>query len=381
MSQIIILGAGFGGLSSANELHRLLGDKHKIILIDRKKKFSVGASNLWVMLGKRSRESCEKEISLIENKGIKFVNEDIVDINTDEKRVYTTTNYFKYDYLIIALGTELYPEAVMGFKESALNLYEMAGAHDISQEIEKFYRGRIVILISRMPFKCPAAPYEAGFLLDEYFRNNGRRENVSITICTPEPQPLPTAGKAGSELMMELLKAKNILLRHREKALSIDSQRKIIVFESGVEERFDLLIGVPAHIPPIVAKKFVNESNWIQVDKSTLKTSVKDVYAIGDVTILKLSNSMAIPKAGIFADEEGSVVAFNIASEILGKQETKSFEGRGYCFLETGNMESAKIEGSFFTEPEPRIVIKNVSKENYYEKIKFEKDTIERFFG
>jgi len=147
MSQIIILGAGFGGLSSANELHRLLGDKHKIILIDRKKKFSVGASNLWVMLGKRSRESCEKEISLIENKGIKFVNEDIVDINTDEKRVYTTTNYFKYDYLIIALGTELYPEAVMGFKESALNLYEMAGAHDISQEIEKFYRGRIVILM------------------------------------------------------------------------------------------------------------------------------------------------------------------------------------------------------------------------------------------
>ena len=379
MSQIVILGAGFGGLSTANELQKLLGDKHKIILIDKKKKFSVGTSNLWVMLGKRSPESCEKEIMLIENKGIKFVNEEIVEISTDEKKVYTTTNYIKYDYLVIALGAELYPHAIPGFSESAFNLYDMAGAYSISQEIEKFYRGKIVILISRIPFKCPSAPYEAGFLLDEYFKNKERRENISIAICTPELQPLPSGGKSADEFMTELLKAKNISLRTGVKALSIDSQRKIISFENGDEERFDLLIGVPAHIVPNVAKKFVNESNWIPVDKATLMTSVKDVYAIGDVNIIKLSNGMAVPKAGIFADEEGSVVAFNIASEILGKQETKSFEGKGYCFLETGNMESARIDGTFFEEPVPKVVIKPVSRENYYDKLKFETDAIQKF--
>ena len=379
MSQIVILGAGFGGLAAANELQRLLGDKHKIILIDKKKKFFVGTSKLWVMLGKRTVESCEKEISLIEKKGIKFINDEVVDINTEEKKVFTTTNYFKYDYLIISPGAELSLEHILGFKENALNLYDMQGVAKIYEELEKFYRGKIVLLISRLPFKCPGAPYEAAFLLDDFFKNKGRREQVSITICTPEPVPLPAAGKHCGNIMVEMLKSRNIILRNSAKALSIDEKRKKIVFEDDKEELFDLLIGVPSHTAPRAVKKFINESGWIPVDKSSLKTSIKSVYAIGDVAGIKLANGMMLPKAGIFAEEEAKVVAFNIASEINEQKETKAFEGKGYCFLETGNNEAAKISGNFFEEPEPKVDILPVSKENYSEKIRFEKQRLDEW--
>ncbi len=380
MAQIVILGAGFGGLSAANELQKLLGDKHKIILIDKRKKFFVGASKLWVMLGKRTPESCEKDISLIERKGIKFVNDVVVDINTEEKKVFTATNYFKYDYLIISLGAELLGEIIPGFNESALNLYDMKGAFAISQEMEKFYRGRIVILVSRLPFKCPAAPYEAALLLDEYFKNNGRRENVAITICTPEPQPLPVAGKQCGAFMIELLKSRGINLLSGSKALSIDDKRRTILLENGHEEFFDILLGIPQHIIPKAIKKFANDSGWITVSRETLKTATKDVYAIGDCTGVKLSNGLSLPKAGIFAEDEAKAVAFNIASEINEQKDKKAFEGKGYCFLETGNQEAAKIQGAFFNEPEPVVEMTSISHENYQEKLKFEKDRLEGWF-
>ncbi len=35
MKRTLILGAGFGGLTVATELRRLLGDDHEIVLIDR----------------------------------------------------------------------------------------------------------------------------------------------------------------------------------------------------------------------------------------------------------------------------------------------------------------------------------------------------------
>jgi sulfide:quinone oxidoreductase len=380
MSQIVILGAGDGGLTSANELQRLLGEKHKIILIDKRKKYHLGLTKLWVMIGKRLPEECEREISNVEKKGIRFVNDEVVKINIEEKKVYTTTNYFKYDYLIIALGADISLNSISGFKDGALNLYDINSVHQIYQEIEKFYRGNIVLLIPRTPFKCPAAPYEACFLLDDYFRKKGRRESIKITICTSEPHPLPSAGRDCGVMMSNMLLSRDISLRCGVKVISIDNQRKMVLFENENEERFDLLIGVPVHSSPAVVKEFTNENNWIPVDKNTLKTSTQNVYAIGDVSGIKLSNGILLPKSGVFAEEQAKVVAFNIIAEINETNDKKEFQGNGYCFLETGNEEAIRIDGSFFEEPMPKVVVSEIKKENYNEKVRFEKKRLEEWF-
>jgi len=44
--RIVILGAGFGGLASANFLRKNLSNEHQIIVIDKKDYFLMGFVNL-----------------------------------------------------------------------------------------------------------------------------------------------------------------------------------------------------------------------------------------------------------------------------------------------------------------------------------------------
>ena len=52
------------------------------------------------------------------------------------------------------------------------------------------------------------------------------------------------------------------------------------------------------------------------MDKFTLRTNYENVFAIGDVTEIKVNQYVAIPKAGIFAEEEAKVVSQQIIDEI-----------------------------------------------------------------
>ena len=50
----VILGGGFGGISAANSLRRLLTAEHEIVVIDESSRFHVGAGKTWIMLGERA---------------------------------------------------------------------------------------------------------------------------------------------------------------------------------------------------------------------------------------------------------------------------------------------------------------------------------------
>jgi sulfide:quinone oxidoreductase len=83
------------------------------------------------------------------------------------------------------------------------------------------------------------------------------------------------------------------------------------------------------------------------------------VYAIGDVTSVPLPGrykpdvSLALPKAGVFAEAQGRVVAQRIAGDILGLPADAAFDGKGFCYLETGGNRAVRAEGAFFELPAP----------------------------
>ncbi|MFQ5794788.1 MAG: hypothetical protein ACE5JP_07050 [Candidatus Bipolaricaulia bacterium] len=62
------------------------------------------------------------------------------------------------------------------------------------EALQAFQGGRMVVAIAGLPFKCPAAPYEAAFLIEAYFRTRRIREQVELELFTPKPQPMPVAG-------------------------------------------------------------------------------------------------------------------------------------------------------------------------------------------
>src|SRR3989344_4001211 len=382
MKQILILGGGIGGLVAANKLCKKLGKEHKITLIDENDKHVYAPSFLWVMEGKRKAEEIQKPLERLKRKGIGFVNEKVVKIEPEKNIVKTNKNDFSYNYLIISLGAELVHEKIKGLSGAGYNLYQLYGVEKLKDDLKDFLGGRVAIVISSLPFKCPAAPYEAAFLLDEYFSKKGIRGKTEINIFTPETLPMPAAGLENGKIIKSMLESRNINFIPEVQLISVNSDKKEIRFKGDNIVNYDMLIFVPPHQGPKVIKdsKLGNESGWIPVDKNTLKTKYDNIFAIGDVASITLDSGKPLSKAGVFAHLEAEVVAENIAAEINGLNPNKKYDGQAYCFLELGYGKSGFAGGNFYSKPAPMIKMKKPRRLWHWGKILLEKYWFWRYF-
>ena len=198
--QVLILGAGFGGLASANLLRKSLQKEEcQITVIDKNQYFMMGLVNLWILSGTRRLENSQVALSKLESKGIKFLNDEIIMIDPSENSVTTKTNHNKlqYDYLIIALGAELAPKRIDGFEDngSCFNIYDAQQVPNLREKILSLTSGRIVICIADIPYKCPPAPYEVSLLINDILIKNETRDSIDLDIYVPTPISLPVAGR------------------------------------------------------------------------------------------------------------------------------------------------------------------------------------------
>ncbi|MBK7859772.1 MAG: hypothetical protein IPJ65_14355 [Archangiaceae bacterium] len=65
--------------------------------------------------------------------------------------------------------------------------------------------------------------------------------------------------------------------------------------------------------------------------------------------------ALALPKAGVFAERQGELVAAQIAAAVLGKKESAGFDGTGFCYIEVGDGKAVRGEGDFFAMPNPKM--------------------------
>lgn len=379
MSQIIILGGGFGGIVAATRLRKCLGNEHKVILVDKCREHLFAPSLLWLILDARKPENIQRDLSVLNKKGIEYVNAEVQRIDTAKKSVITSSSELNYDYLIISLGAELAKDSIPGYK-AGINFYCLQGAEILRDELKKFNGGKIAIVIASTPFKCPAAPYESALLIDAFLTKKGIRNKTEIAIYTPETLPMPVAGLELGNAVKEMVESRGISFHPQKKLISMEN--KELTFENGEKVKADLIAWVPPHRAPTVVKDsgITNETGWIPIDGKTMKTGFDNVYAIGDITANKLPSGMMLPKAGVFAHLQAEVVAHNIAAEINNTGSFREFKGNGYCFLEMGNGTAGFASGNFYAEPKPKVKLKNPGRIWHWGKIAFEKWWLWRWF-
>jgi len=362
-STTLILGGGFGGISAANALRRLLPPEHEIAVVDQTSHFYVGAGKTWVALGERTYEQISRPRAELLVPGVRFVQTRVAALELAERRVVTEQGALGFDQLVIALGADLNPAAVSGLAAAAHTFYTVEGAERLRPVLEQFSGGDLVILIPKAPFKCPPAPYEAAMLLHAAFTARGLAGKARIAVCTVEPAPMPTAGPEIGQYIRSELAQRGIDYQPQKKTVRVDGAARRVVFEDGSEAGYDLLVAIPPHEAPKVVRdaQLTNASGWIPVDPQTLqvKTVAGEVYAVGDVTAVPLPGrykpdvALSLPKAGVFAEAQGRVVAHQIAAKLLGAVPKETFDGVGYCYLETGGGRAVKADGSFFELPHP----------------------------
>lgn len=375
---VVILGGGFGGLATANEIRNSLSSSQvKITIIDKKDWFMVGFAKLWIINGTRTFENSIGHLDQLEKKEINFMQDEILSIDFQNKNVKTKQENISYDFLVISLGAVLAPQKIPGLMENGFNLYDHNHLSEIHNKLQNIDSGKIAISIMGMPYKCPPAPFEASLLIDSMLRKRGVRDSVQIDFYSPAPITLPAAGPEVSKEILELVNSEKITFHNSSKIKSVESKK--LIFENG-EAEFDLLLAVPPHIAPkvIYDSGLAKESGFIPIDRDC-KTPFENVFAVGDVTSLVVTENKAVPKAGVFAEGEGITVAKNIVSKLQSKEESELFDGKGGCFIESGRETASVIEVDMFSQPEPSTSISEQTSENLSSKLEFEKERLSKW--
>ncbi len=390
--KIIILGGGIGGIVAANHLSKMLPPEIEIVLIEKNKIHSFAASYLWLMVDKREPQQITSQLRELIDKRVNILFEEVKQIDIENKIINTDNLRVNFDYLVIALGSDLDKTHLDKRQYGIHNFFTYEGAANLKEALQSFNGGNVSIVVSSLPYKCPGAPYEGAMLINDFLEKKignppkGQaslrgKNNFTVNLYSPEPQPLPVAGPELGNTVKEILSAKGIGFHPQHQLNSINYEERKIEFASGISVNYDLLVLIPSHKAPevILKSNLIDESKWIPVNKDTLQTKFDNIFAIGDITSITIpgrwspDKPMKLPKAGVFAHSQAITVSEIIASKILGKEQKEIFCGDGFCMLEAGEDLAGFAFGDFYASPHPEINIKQLGKLWHLSKVLFEK--------
>ena len=372
---VVVLGAGFGGLEITATLSEEFGDGLELTLVDRSEGFVFGFSKFDLMFGHADMAGIEHRYADLVKPGVRFLNARVESIDPVEKVVVTDSEELRADILVIALGADLDLEATPGLIEGGNEFYSVEGAAKLRDLLPKFEGGRVLVGVTSAPFKCPPAPSEAALLMHEYLEERGLLDRSEISLVMPLGAPIPPA-PAASKALLAAFEQRGIHWHAERGVRSIDPERKVARLDDGSEMPFDLYLGVPVHqVPAVVESAGMTVDGWVPVDPLTLETSYPDVFAVGDVT------SVGTPKAGVFAEGQGAVVAKAIAARLRSAADESTYDGHAICYVEFGSDAVGQVDVTFPAGGDPSGTFVGPSASIAEDKVDYGATRIERWFG
>lgn len=358
MVRIVILGGGVGGTLTANLLVRKLRrridrDDVQVTVIDQTGSHAYQPGYMYLAMGAERVENLSRpERSLLDDR-VGLIVDEVVGVDEGDRSVRLARGGpIPYDLLVIATGARLVPEAIEHFETEAHHFYTAEAATRLRAALDELKAGRIVIGIAGMPYKCPPAPLEVAFLIEEELRGRDMRDACTIDFCSPIGRAFTI--ESVSDMATPILAARGIELHTFFNVEAIDPDRKVVQSLEGEELPYDLLILVPPHR----GQQFLIDSGlapapggWLPTDRATLQVGGRpDVFALGDATDLPLS------KAGSTAHFEAPVVAERIAAAIEGRAvdpKRGEYRGRVMCFFEIGDGKGTLLRFDYDHPPKP----------------------------
>jgi len=358
MQRILILGGGVGGTLTANLISRKLkgridAGEIEVMVVDATGNHVYQPGFMYIAMGgERAKNLTRPEQSLLD-KRVSLVVGEVATIDEGERRVTLKDGLqLGYEYLVLATGSRIVPEAIEHFDTEAHHFYTAAAAAELRTALDAFDGGKIVIGIAGMPYKCPPAPLEVAFLIEAELRERGLREKTTLDYCSPIGRAFTI--ESVSEMATPILEKKGIELHTFFNVEAIDPERKIVLSLEGEELPYDLLILVPPH----KGQQFLMDSGlapapggWLPTDRHTLQVGGRsNVFALGDATDLPLS------KAGSTAHFEAPVVTERIVALVEGREPAgkhADYEGKVMCFFEIGDGKGTLLQFDYDHPPKP----------------------------
>ena len=356
MKTLLILGAGTGGTMVANKMAEQLDlQEWRIIVVDRDEVHHYQPGYLFIPFGIYTQRDVIKPKRNFLPQTVDVIFSDIEVIEPDKSRVILRKDnrVIHYDYLVIATGSDIYPEEIPGmvdggWQKNIFTFYNLEGAVKLANFLKYWKGGRLVVNIAEMPIKCPVAPLEFLFLADWFFTERGMRDKVELVFTTPLSDVFtkPRAAK----ILGGMLQEKGIQAITDFNIMEVDTAKQVIRSYDEIEVEYDLLVSIPTNkgSDAIERSQMGDELNFVPTEKHTLRSlNWENIFVIGDASNVPTS------KAGSVAHYMLDVLVENLLRSIEGLELMPKFDGHANCFIESGFDKGVLIDFNYDVEPLP----------------------------
>ncbi len=350
--QILIVGGGLAGTIIANGLCRQLRSELRcsevsITMLGTTDKHMYQPGLLYVPFGRIREHELFRDQRSVLHSCVNFFVDPATQIDIENRRVHTQSGMtHSYDYLVIATGSRLRHDAIPGMTEGAHWFYDLEGARKMRDALDAFEGGKVVVNVNA-PHKCPVAPLEITFMLREHFKAKGILDKCEITYTYPIGRLHalePVAHWAKPAFDSQAIKYETFF-----NTKSVDPAARTITSEEEVTLDYDLLVTIPPHSgAQVIMDSGLGDGGWVPTQKDTLLCGeTNNVFVCGDTTDIPIS------KAGSTAHFEADTIIDNLTSLILEGRMARKYDGKVFCFVETGLDSGTYVWFNYTTPPNP----------------------------
>ncbi|MGZ8585449.1 MAG: NAD(P)/FAD-dependent oxidoreductase [Actinomycetota bacterium] len=348
-ARVVVLGGGVGGTLAANLLSKELARDVRVTVVDPTGMHHYQPGYLYVALGQANGRWLVRDERTLLRKDVDLVVDQSIRIHPDAGTVQMERGAsLEWDYLVIATGARLVHDQIPGLVEGAHGFYALDDAQRLRESLRRFAGGRVLVGVAGIPYKCPPAPVEFVFMVDEYLRKRGIRERSTVKLLSPLNRAFTI--ESASKVIQPIMEQRGIELTTFFNVEEVDPSAHVVSSLEGEKDEYDLLVLVPPHRGQqvVIDSALGDAAGWLPTDKHSLQVGEHDrIFAMGDATNLPIS------KSGSTAHFEAPVVASRIASLIRGTAPKTNYGGRVMCFLETGNRKATVLRFDYEHPPAP----------------------------
>jgi sulfide:quinone oxidoreductase len=307
--RVLIVGGGMAGTIVANGLCRQLGRQLRsgevaITMLGNSETHLYQPGLLYVPFGKIREQELFRDQRKVLDRRVPYFVDAATNIDVENKLVTTESGKtHSYDYLVIATGSRL--------------------------------------------IKCPVAPLEITFMLYDYLAAKGVMDKTEITYTYPIGRLHslePVAQWTQPEMDKYGIKYETFF-----NTKEVDPEGKTITSEEGSTLAYDMLVTIPPHQgQQVILDSDLGAGGWVPTHREKLlREGSDDVFVCGDTTNIPIS------KAGSTAHFEADTIADNLVSLLTEDRWARDYDGKVYCFIETGMNSGTYVWFNYTTPPNP----------------------------
>ena len=337
MTNITILGSGFGALTAVRELRRLRVEAD-VTVVSPRDELHYLPSTIWIPTGVVKGEDLKFPLKrFFERKKVNFVHASASALADGGRTVITDSGQSLHnDHLIVATGSR-FLRKLPGIDHALVPCEGIAVAEEIDRRVRALQGGTIAVGFATNPNEQGAMRggpmFEFLFIIDSLLRKQGRRDKFEMVFFSPAARPGARLGPEAVDSLLAEMARRDIRTHLGAKMVRFEETK--VVTESG-EFAADLILFMPGLTGPAWLDKAdlpLSPGGMIAADALCRVKDRPNVWVVGDVGSYPGPDWLA--KQAHQADLQAKAAAANIAACLAGREPTTEFKSELICIVDT----------------------------------------------